>query len=495
MEWSRIVLHQFSGTARLVHSIKFEEIKFDFFCIILFQISCPHLNTGGSPTTTQLLGGCLHYAGSRCKFSCPNNYRLVGPDTLTCLDRGVWSSSLPSCIRIESFCPPLSQPSSGQVESRCTSTGIAIGTRCQFTCQAGYDLIGSAVLECVSPGQWSATVPICQQRQGCTAINVANAQPVIGNGCTLNSVPIGSACSISCAAGYRLIGQSNQFCLSTGQWSSTMPTCAVIVPGCNPFQVPNAEIIGNGCMTTTSVPIGTSCLVRCFNGYVLTGDSQLICLATTQWSAPPPSCQLGSIGCLPLSINNALISGFGCVGGARVAADSTCIVSCLSGYTLSGISTLICLRNNNWNNPYPTCVLSPVSCPALVASYPLRSNGTCQQSTPGARCVFVCAAGFVLQGQGQLSCQSNGQWSAPMPSCVEVGCNTLRAPFGGVFVAECNSGICPFYCPTTPGQACRLLCGDGFQLIGTDSRLYCNANTYQWQPQPLPTCEIISQPG
>lgn len=50
------------------------------------------------------------YYGSKAEISCPPGYRLEGPQVLTCLATGQWSSALPRCIRLEPSTPAPTLP-------------------------------------------------------------------------------------------------------------------------------------------------------------------------------------------------------------------------------------------------------------------------------------------------------------------------------------------------------------------------------------------------
>nr|XP_014087510.1 uncharacterized protein LOC106615707 isoform X1 [Bactrocera oleae] len=50
------------------------------------------------------------YYGSKAEISCPPGYRLEGPQVLTCLATGQWSSALPRCVRLEPSTPTPTLP-------------------------------------------------------------------------------------------------------------------------------------------------------------------------------------------------------------------------------------------------------------------------------------------------------------------------------------------------------------------------------------------------
>ncbi|XP_067639248.1 uncharacterized protein [Eurosta solidaginis] len=50
------------------------------------------------------------YYSSKAQISCPPGYRLEGPNVLTCLATGQWSSALPRCVRLEPSTTPATHP-------------------------------------------------------------------------------------------------------------------------------------------------------------------------------------------------------------------------------------------------------------------------------------------------------------------------------------------------------------------------------------------------
>ena len=57
-------------------------------------------------------------------------------------------------------CPPLNNPANGEV----SVSGLSVGSTASFSCNFGYVLRGSAVLECGARGIWSAPDPTCERK-------------------------------------------------------------------------------------------------------------------------------------------------------------------------------------------------------------------------------------------------------------------------------------------------------------------------------------------
>lgn len=161
---------------------------------------------------------------------------------------------LPSVIQ----CLALQQPTRGSVKCSDHLGPSSYGSTCEFTCDEGYTLVGSSILQCEESGLWSSTQPLCV---GMSTFTDAGTQSdfTIWRGMerfsrrpprflpfTATQCPIlhqlengaincgedadtrfsyGSSCSFTCALGYSLAGPSSATCTSAAEWSEPMPRC------------------------------------------------------------------------------------------------------------------------------------------------------------------------------------------------------------------------------------------------------------------------------
>ncbi|XP_054716884.1 P-selectin-like [Uloborus diversus] len=393
-----------------------------------------------------------------CRVRCHDGYVLVGSTVITCTPTGVWSEQIPDCRRtvteVTALCPSLTAPPGGRLLGSCRSAGS--GDTCQLVCLSGYRPTDTRVLVCQPNGLWSNDLPRCVGSD-CPSIVVPQA---ITSG-TCNPGRAGQSCTVTCQSGNTLAGSSTLVCLSTGEWSGTIPTCsAVPVRSCPPLPPPAS---GGTSGTCSPGLVGQSCSFFCSTGYSLVGDSTLICGSDGQWSGSIPYC--AGQGCLSLSPPaNGEYSGQ-CV---QALAGQTCTFSCHAGYTLSGIATLYCQPDGQWSSLPPACIRSTYStnCPSLVAPSRGILIGVCSPGRVGETCAFACDEGYELVGQRTLTCLPDGRWSSSLPYCQrEQGgngenCPPLYPPPNGELV-ECDN---------RPGGRCVVVCEHGYLRSGSRVR-------------------------
>ncbi|XP_062963118.1 E-selectin [Cynocephalus volans] len=158
-------------------------------------------------------------SGSSCEFFCEQGFVLKGSKSLQCGLTGEWDSEKPICEAVK--CDAVRHPPSGSVQCTHSPTGeFTYKSSCAFSCAEGFELHGSAQLECTSQGQWTQEVPSCQVVQ-CSSLEVPGK---INMSCSGEAV-FGAMCKFACPEGWMLNGSAALTCGATGQWSGMLPTC------------------------------------------------------------------------------------------------------------------------------------------------------------------------------------------------------------------------------------------------------------------------------
>eukprot|EP00301_Raphidiophrys_heterophryoidea_P025278 c8447_g1_i1.p1 GENE.c8447_g1_i1~~c8447_g1_i1.p1 ORF type:complete len:1664 (+),score=455.37 c8447_g1_i1:88-4992(+) len=114
---------------------------------------------------------------------------------------------------------------------------------------------------------------------------------------------------------------------------------------------------------------------------------------------------------------------------------------------------------------------SPGNVPHLATS--------CSGSSYTDVCDMVCDVGFVLQGDRHISCEADGNWTAPLPLCVPRSCESFK-PLQVLGVN--GTGSCT---GRTFNSSCDLWCQPGSRLTNRGNRVTCSAaGTWVWNGEP-----------
>ncbi|XP_078703844.1 sushi, von Willebrand factor type A, EGF and pentraxin domain-containing protein 1-like [Branchiostoma floridae x Branchiostoma belcheri] len=381
-------------------------------------------------------------------FTCDTGYMLNGASAIVCQADGTWSNSVPTCAPVQ--CPARTAPTNGVV----TPTGsVFYPNGVTFTCNTGYQLIGDAAATCQADGTWSDPVPTCTPVQ-CPARTAPTNGAVTPEG----AVSYPNRATFTCNTGYQLIGSAVATCQADGTVqcpARTAPTNGVVTP-------------------TGSVFYPNGVTFTCNTGYQLIGDAAATCQADGTWSDPVPTCT--SRPCPSLSVpQNGALSPLG-----PYVFPNGVTFTCDTGYMLNGASAIVCQADGTWSNYVPTC--APVQCPARTAP----SNGL---ATPTGSVfypngvTFTCNTGYQLIGDAAATCQADGTWSDPVPTCTPVQCPARTAPT--------NGAVTPEGAVSYPNRV-TFTCNTGYHLIGSAVATCQSDGTWS---NSVPICTAVQCPA
>ncbi|XP_053378181.1 complement receptor type 1-like isoform X2 [Mercenaria mercenaria] len=184
-------------------------------------------------------GGTVHYTASTylqtATYSCSTEYRQIGGDvSRTCHAGGVWNGTEIICQIYT--CATLTDPSDGTV----TATGNSFGNTATFSCDPGYDLIGSSLLTC-GTGSWDDGAPTCTKKVDCGEPSVSDSHVVLGT--VGGNTQSGAEVSFSCTpcTFFPDMEPAVITCQANATWS--IPVC---VYGPDVGRLPNGQLIPAG---------------------------------------------------------------------------------------------------------------------------------------------------------------------------------------------------------------------------------------------------------
>ncbi|XP_053405168.1 CUB and sushi domain-containing protein 1-like [Mercenaria mercenaria] len=217
----------------------------------------------------------------------------------------------------------------------------------------------------------------------------------------------------TCNTGFVLLGNSDRKCQLDGTWTGSDPTCEPV--DCGLLTSPE-----NGIVTVSGLTYLNIATYSCLTGFTLTGSATRICMSDGNWNSSAPSCNPVDCGFLSNPEN-------GTVSMSSSTYMSTATYSCLTGFSVTGSVTRICMSDGNWNSSAPSCNF--VDCGSL----PNPENGTVSMSgsTYMSTATYSCFTGFSLIGSVTRICMSDGNWNSSAPSCNLVDCGSLSNPENG----------------------------------------------------------------
>ncbi|XP_043572153.1 sushi, von Willebrand factor type A, EGF and pentraxin domain-containing protein 1 isoform X1 [Chiloscyllium plagiosum] len=411
----------------------------------------------GRPTHGLALGD-VHFVGGQVTFSCEEGYQLNGTETITCLEDGLWSHTLPHCQARSCGIPGI--PTNGTTEG----TEFTFGEKVVYSCNKGYVLSGAAEISCLANGSWSHETPTCEP------LMCPTPQDTDSGRYDLNGITYLSTVSYTCNSGYQLQGPSTLTCNSTGQWNGTAPVCEII--SCEPPPtLPNAFIIGNNFTFGSSISYG------CKEGYTLIGSESKKCLANGEWS-------LSATQCVPVSCGPAPNIDYALPDTSHQLYGDIAIYYCKDGYSISGNSQLVCNSQGAWAPPEgqaaPHCVADFCKKPAF-APYAILETISKEKFAAGSQVTYKCEEGFVLNTSASIECVRGGEWN---PSPFSIQCIPVRCGEPPVIELGHVSGHNYSF-----GAIVAYTCNTGFYVKGNKKRM-CQASG-EWSGQ-LPSCQRVS---
>ncbi|XP_067672504.1 uncharacterized protein [Haliotis asinina] len=331
--------------------------------------------------------------GGSVTYSCYPGFTLSNSATISCRNDGTWGPT-PTCTIASCSALPTTI-NFGSID-RIQGDGTGFGSIMKFTCNAGYQISGAAILFCTSRSTWSAPVPSC--------LPLSCHIPRIPHGRMTNTQPavFGDVRSVVCDNGYRLNSTGNQVTCGANQMFTNLDSMA--------------------CEDIDECP--TPCAHTCMN---TDGSFKCSCRAGYTLNADERTCD---------DVNECNVNNGGC---NQVCANEpgSYKCQCESGYqlfTTNGQLNYTIPNNEDGTMPGDiyrynhTCVrIQCMDPPPLANGYILNNR---QYHRYEDSIIMSCKIGFNLIGQSLRMCQANGQWNGTAPTCSAATCPAVTIPGG-----------------------------------------------------------------
>jgi len=255
-----------------------------------------------------------------------------------------------------------------------------------------------------------------------------------------------------------------------------------------------------------------SCTLRCAEGWSGTGGSVMCPSNASSGQSPVSSVNCTQNRCAPLEITSLGLESSlpSCSEGAQMLTGSTCVFSCMSGYSGNGGGTAYCSGaafDGDDASIVNSCVENeclPWQMPDFVipsGSQPC-SNNIVLSTRSNPECQVSCAPGY--EGNDMIvQCQSDsntGDESTVNNTCLEILCAPFYFPNNTKGFGDSTTGVLPcsdgiILMPiSTP--ICHLTCADGFydpNVTHSEVPVECSPNANAGDPA-LPVMPLECEP-
>ncbi|CAG2104634.1 unnamed protein product, partial [Medioppia subpectinata] len=430
--------------------------------------TCQYVNCGSLPHIphgrVEFVNNSRTTFNASARYSCDENYTLVGNNTRVCEGNSTWSGIEPKCLY--SWCPVLTFIHNGAINiTNRTENGLAT-----YTCHKGHILVGNSTRKCQLGGKWTDEEPVCKFIDCGVPLEVRNSKFRLLNGTTYYN----SVVKYECDNNYTIDGHELRNCTELANWSGVEPNCKLIDCG-KPVVPPGVRLLSD------SFTVHSEIKYECESGHKLVdGVQRHRCQSDGKWSATIPVCTAVECGRVQTILKGEVI-----YVNSTTYLNSQLVYACSSGYKLVGTKTRVCGEDSRWSASTPKCeeirCVSPEVPKNSSVVYSGNDRSTSDSFKVGSTVQYRCSLGHIVQGQSLRTCESNGLWSGGPPICVYIDCGLPFPVSHGKWLLNSNT--------TYYGSTVEYVCDQNFKLNGPGRRICLENGT--WSSVP-PICDVVT---
>ncbi|XP_042781868.1 complement factor H isoform X5 [Panthera leo] len=227
--------------------------------------------------TFQLERGEKFEYGVKVVYTCNEGYQMLGSINFRECESDGWTNDIPICEVVK--CLPVTHPENGRLTSSALDLDkeYTFGQVVRFACNSGFMLVGPAEIHCSTNGVWSGESPKCVEIS-CQKPEIAN-----GNAASLKKTyKENERFQYTCHQGYEYGSKGDAICTASG-WTPT--------PSCKEFLCPSPNI-QNGDYTPQSIRYrsGDEITYNCKPGFYPSNREKMATCTKTVW-VPQPRCE------------------------------------------------------------------------------------------------------------------------------------------------------------------------------------------------------------
>ncbi|XP_069498767.1 E-selectin-like [Ambystoma mexicanum] len=158
---------------------------------------------------------------SSCQISCVEGYALNSLDSVQCTSSGRWTATMSECQVMK--CNGLEDPAQGVMNCSHPLGDFMFNSTCNFACDKGFVMTGSDRLQCGASGEWDGNQPECEAVQ-CDQVTMVEHSTVTCSG-SYGKYSYNATCDFTCDEGYAMSGSAGLRCTAEGEWTDEVPKC------------------------------------------------------------------------------------------------------------------------------------------------------------------------------------------------------------------------------------------------------------------------------
>ncbi|XP_071847709.1 uncharacterized protein [Apostichopus japonicus] len=315
----------------------------------------------------------------------------------------------------------------------------------------------------------------------------------------------GSTCTIQCAAGSVISGETTLTCERhgdppKGRWNATRPVCTAVQ--CPALMAPEHGGFRNDA-SSCPTSYASWCYFECDEGFQRVGSYSRHCLAYAgelvgYWDGEETTCEPATCPSLYIPAHARIGNEGECPLIGNVPAGTSCEYECEEGHILVGPESLTCDNNGRWSGSFPRCQI--ITCDSSAVPVPVNGykNRCPFQKIPfGSTCLLGCNHGYMPTRGSEVTCQTNDDgtsiWEGTAVTvCDPVQCVPYDAPEHGLIQGCIYEGLpTDLTTPQVYQTVCSGACEDGYNPFGTINRNCLISGI--WDGIPL-SCEDVTAP-
>jgi len=218
--------------------------------------------------------------GSKCAFTCETGFKLLGKPNLNCQSNGRWDKARPPVCKATSPGPITSSGGPAATLQICPKKNPSLlkGRACPKSCRSNSDCTGEEKCHCDGPCGPTCSKPSIKCAPNFTIRKYPGRQVSCSRGPL-----VGSKCSYSCEKGFQMVGKPNMNCQSNGRWDKQRP------PTCR--KTSGAPTAGSQAVGTQSRPRTPPCKIqpghnRCCKTQSYNGKTHYCCNGIVEKKTP-----------------------------------------------------------------------------------------------------------------------------------------------------------------------------------------------------------------